>query len=164
MKTIQLISGALGKVLEVLIVYLLAQMTVLMSVQLLARHFPIITGVFWAEELARYSMVTMIFLGAAVSCRYKEHIAMPLLDEVLKGKARIVLKLVVSLLSGVFLVILIRYGFGILPTIAMQVSATMQMPMNYVYITIPIGACIMLFYVLVEILELSLELAGKGEK
>ena len=160
MKIIQLVSNALGKVLEVFTAYLLVQMLVLMSVQLLARHFPIITGVFWAEELARFSMITVIFFGAAISCKNKDHIAASIMEELLKGKARIIIKLVVCMLSAAFLFVVIRYGFEILPVISLQVSANMQVPMNFVYIVIPIGACVMLFYVLLQMLELVLELVG----
>ena len=107
MKIIHLVSNIIGKALEAVIAILLFQMLVLMTLQLLARHFPVITGVFWAEELSRFSMITLIFIGAAISCKNKDHIAATLLEENLKGKARIALKIGVSLLSVAFLAVFI---------------------------------------------------------
>ena len=164
MKAIQLVSKVIGKILEVLIAYLLAQMSVLMALQLLVRHFPILPNFFWAEELARFSMAAIIFLGAAISSRYRDHIAVTFFEEILKGKARIILKLFVSMLSIVFLSVLVKYGFMMLPSVSRQVSATLQMPMSWIYAMIPIGACLMLFYVLIEVVELIMSLTGKGEK
>ena len=163
MKVIQKISKITGKVLEVLIVYLLAQMTVLMFLQVLGRHLQI-GGIVWAEELSRYSMITMVFFGSAVSCRLKDHIAVTFLDEVLKGKKRIIYKLFIALLSVVFLYFIIKFGFQMLPVLAFQTSANMRMPMNFIYAMIPVGGCIMLFYVVIEILELTADLAGKKKE
>jgi len=162
MKAIQMISKITGKILEVFIVCLLVLMTVLMFMQVVGRHLQI-GGIVWAEELSRYSMITMIFFGSAVSCRFKNHISITFLDELLKGKTRILYKLAIALLSVVFLYFVIKFGFNMLPVLSFQKSANMRLPMNYAYAVVPVGGCIMLFYVVIEILELTAELAGAGK-
>ena len=160
MKIIRLISEILGRVLTVLIVSLLVQMLMLMFLQVIGRHL-LLRGLFWAEELSRYSMVTIVYLGAAVACKNRDHIAVTFFEGKLKGKLQKIYRLIIALLSAGFLAAVIKFGFEALPLIAMQTSANMRMPMHYIYVMIPLGSCIMLFYIFVEILELILELAGK---
>lgn len=155
MKIIQSISTIVGKALEVMIAFLLILMTALMFAQFLGR-FIFKNGIFWAEELSRFTMVTMVYLGAGLACKNKDHIRVTFLDEYLKGIAHKAFTLVVSLLSIAFLIAIARHGFSVLSIVSSQKSANMQITMNLVYMMIPIGSCIMIFYLLVEILELFL--------
>jgi TRAP-type C4-dicarboxylate transport system permease small subunit len=152
MKIIQKLSDILGKILEVLIVFLLVLMTALMFAQVLGR-FIFKNGLFWAEELSRFTMVTMVYLGAGLACKYKDHISVTILDEFLKGPLHKIYRLFLSLLSIVFLFVIAYYGFKVLAVVSTQKSANMQITMNWIYMMMPIGAVIMIFYVLVEILE-----------
>jgi len=153
MKTIQTIAGIMGKVLNVLVVSIFLLMTSLMFAQILGR-FVFKNGIFWAEELSSYSMITMVYLAAGLACKNKDHIAVTFLDEALKGNVRKIYKLIISLIGIVFLVIIAKIGFSVLPLVASQRSASMQITMNLVYMMIPIGSCIMIFYLIIEMLEL----------
>ena len=155
MKVIHTISTVLGKLLEALIVFFMVLMTVLMFSQFMGR-FLFKNGIFWAEELSRFSMVTMVYLGAGLACKEKDHIRVTLLDEYLKGTARKILHLVIAVISIAFLLVIARYGFSVLSIVSKQISANMQITMNFVYMMLPIGSCIMIFYIIVEILELFL--------
>jgi C4-dicarboxylate transporter DctQ subunit len=155
MKTIQTISNVLEKILNVFIVFLILVMTVLMFAQVVGR-FALRSGIFWAEELSRFSMITMVYLGAGVACKYREHISVTILDEFLKGTARKIYRIIISAISIAFLLIVARIGFYILPIISQQRSANLQITMNLVYIMVPIGSCIMIFYSILGILELFL--------
>ena len=155
MKVIRSISDVTGKILEAFIVFLLMLMTALMFAQFLGR-FIFKNGIFWAEELSRFTMVTMVYLGAGLACKNNEHIRITILDEVIKGPANKVLHLFIAIISIVFLTAIAKYGFAVLPIVSTQKSANMQITMNLVYMMIPIGSCIMIFYNLVEILELFL--------
>jgi TRAP-type C4-dicarboxylate transport system permease small subunit len=162
MEIIQKISGALGKLLNVVVVVLLALMSVLIFAQVLGR-FIFRNGLFWAEELSRFSMVTMVYLGAGLACKYRDHIAVTILDEMLKGKIRKIYRIGIALISIAFLSILTYYGFFVLGTVGGQLSANMQISMSVVYVMIPIGAVIMILYLLIEIIEIIFS-ADKGEK
>jgi TRAP-type C4-dicarboxylate transport system permease small subunit len=145
----------MGKVLEVFITFLLILMTALMFAQFLGR-FIFKNGIFWAEELSRFTMVTMVYMGAGLACKNRDHIRITILDEIIKGPAHKALDLLIAVLSIAFLAAIARYGFAVLPIVSTQKSANMQITMNLIYMMMPIGSCIMIFYILVEILELFL--------
>jgi TRAP-type C4-dicarboxylate transport system permease small subunit len=139
---------------------LLVLMTVLMFAQILGR-FIFHNGIFWAEELSRFTMVTMVYLGAGLACKHKDHIRVTVLEEFLKGGILKSYRAVIVLISIIFTSILVYYGFKVLPLLHTQLSANLQLPMNYIYMVMPIGACIMIFYLLVELLEIVFVKGGK---
>ncbi|MDR2080177.1 MAG: TRAP transporter small permease [Treponema sp.] len=162
MEIIQKISLIIGRLLNVVVVALLALMSILIFAQVLGR-FVFKNGLFWAEELARFSMVTMVYLGAGLACKYRDHIKVTIVEEMLKGRIRKIYRIVIALISIGFLSILTYYGFSVLGVVRDQISANMQISMSIVYVMIPIGAAIMILYLLIEIIEIIV-LADKGEK
>ena len=159
MRLIQTIANITGKVLDGLVIFLLILMTGLMFAQFLGR-FVFKNGIFWAEELSRFTMVTMVYLGAGLACKNKDHIRITILDVYLKGTAYRILSLIIALLSVGFLAVIARYGFSVLSIVSRQKSANMQITMNWIYMMMPIGSCIMIFYIIVEILEMFLVKKG----
>jgi len=155
MKVIQIISNILGKILEILIVFLIMLMTGLMFAQVLGR-FIFQNGLFWAEELSRFIMITLVYLGAGIACKNKDHISITILNGILKdtGIKNKIHKLIVALLNIAFLAIVAKIGFSVLSVVSSQKSANMQITMNLIYMVIPIGSCIMIFYLIVEIIQL----------
>jgi TRAP-type C4-dicarboxylate transport system permease small subunit len=162
MKVLQKISEILGVIISVIIVALLMLMSVMMFAQVVGRYL-FHNGIFWAEELSRFSMVTMVFFGAGLACKNKDHIRVTILDEFFKGNFRKLYRLVIACVSICFLVILAYYGFFVLPTVSGQISANMQVRMNFIYMMIPIGALIMILYLVIEIIEIVYS-AAKGDK
>jgi TRAP-type C4-dicarboxylate transport system permease small subunit len=69
MRIIRLLSDGLGKVLDALIVLFIVTMTVFMTAQVAGRYL-FGTGLYWAEELSRFSMVFMVYTGAALASRH----------------------------------------------------------------------------------------------
>jgi TRAP-type C4-dicarboxylate transport system permease small subunit len=162
MEIIRKISLVIGKLLNVAVVVLLVLMSVLIFAQVLGR-FIFQNGLFWAEELARFSMVTMVYLGAGLACKYGDHIKVTVLEEMFKGRIRKIYRIIIALISIGFLSILTYYGLSVLGMVSSQLSANMQLPMSVVYVMIPTGAAIMILYLLIEIIEIVF-LADKGER
>jgi TRAP-type C4-dicarboxylate transport system permease small subunit len=164
MEIIQKISGILGKVLNVVVTALLVLMSALMFAQVLGR-FLFKNGLFWAEELSRFSMVTMVYMGAGLACKYKDHIAVTILGEMFKGRISKIYRTVIALISIGFLGVVTYYGFFVLDVVSSQQSANMQIPMSLVYVMIPTGSAIMIFYLIIEILEIifSTDKGGKPQ-
>jgi len=98
----------------------------------------------------------MVYLGAGVLCKNREHISITILEDIFKNKGikEKIYKLIIALFSIGFLIIVAKIGFAVLSIVSSQTSANMQMTMNLIYMMIPIGSCIMIFYLLVEILQL----------
>lgn len=103
----------------------------------------------FTEEVSRFAVIWLSLLGTAYACGRLEHMAYDMLAEKLKGQAllahmRVVAALVLTFSAAVFL-----YGGLKLVLRAFEVeqfSATLEVPMGYVYSCIPVaGACIVLY-------------------
>lgn len=102
----------------------------------------------WSEELGRYTFVWMSFLGMAVGMKYGSHIALDILEKKLKGVSQKSLVLFNNLLLTVFGVLLTYSGFLLVQLGSRQTSPSLGIPMQYVYIVIPISGIILLYFVI----------------
>ncbi|UFJ41408.1 TRAP transporter small permease [Brevibacillus humidisoli] len=141
------IIDTLNKGLRYFAAILLAVMSALIVYQVLAR----ILGQYidmelprWTEELARYLMIWLVFIGASLAVRYAALIGMEAIAERLPVKPQKGLRIVVLLVSKVFYVVLIIYGIEMLGHVSTQLSPGLKMPMAFVYAAIPAGGLFML--------------------
>lgn len=100
----------------------------------------------WAEELVRYVVVWMSFLGAGMGVARGAHISMGLLVSVLPGRLSIFALRAGHLGAMVFALFLMVAGAEHVLTVRGfgQVSSAMRMPMWIVYLCLPVGAAIFL--------------------
>ena len=70
-------------------------------VQILTRYVPFIK-ITWTEEVAVYAFIWTILMGAAVELKRNEHFAFEVLRGSLKGKAKLVLEVLIYLCLTVF--------------------------------------------------------------
>jgi TRAP-type C4-dicarboxylate transport system permease small subunit len=95
----------------------------------------------WSEELARYLMVWMGMLGAVVAQRKGLHIGVRVLVERLpKPLWDRVLAPLVQLAAMAFLLVIFWQGWELTAFNASQLSPAMQAPMYLPYVSIPVGA------------------------
>jgi len=102
----------------------------------------------WTEELARYVFVWMSMLGTAVGVKYGAHIALDLLEKKLRGLARQILIAVNQLLILAFGGFLAYSGFKLMQIGARQTSPTLSLPMEWVYVVIPVSGLLIIFFVI----------------
>lgn len=147
MKIVYELSRWLDRICSFLITYLLVWMTVMMALEIAARAI-FNSGITWSEEMARFSMVWMVFLGAAVATRAETHISVTALEEKFPGLKKW-LKPIQNLLSFIYLIIVIWISWSVLPIVNTQTSANLQIPMSVMYISIPVSFIIMCIHFLV---------------
>jgi TRAP-type C4-dicarboxylate transport system permease small subunit len=138
--------------------FLLAVIAVVVLLQVGVRFVLTAAGVNiaapWTEELARYLLVWMIFLGAGVGCRRMQLIALTFVINWLPpwlGSAARLLALCLCLwLFGILLV----YGWQFVQLIGRsEMSPVMQISKSWVYWAMPIGAALMIVNTLAFIAE-----------
>ena len=95
----------------------------------------------WSEELARYCMLYISFLGIGAGIKYHKHVGVDLLGTMLKPKGKRVLMLILAVITtliiGVFTYYTGKVTLKILKT--GQVSPAAHIPMWIPYATIPLG-------------------------
>ena len=98
----------------------------------------------WAEEVARYMMVWLTFLGAGPVLRYGGHIAVDNFQDSLPTQwARVVRLFIAVLLTG-FFVFIIWYGLIYVDRVQYQMTPTTQVSMSWVYGAMPAGGVLLL--------------------
>lgn len=97
----------------------------------------------WTEELARFLMIWLTFLGAAFSFQYGAHIGITLITNKIPRKLAAVVQVIVCLLCVSLFSILIVQGYDLVMRSTTQVSPALGLPMNYVYTIIPISGLLM---------------------
>jgi C4-dicarboxylate transporter DctQ subunit len=153
------LSRIIDRVESFAVVMLILTATVVAIIQVVARYV-FNNSLYWSEELILYALITMSFLAASMGVRHSAHISVEAVYAFVGPRTARVLRMIAAVLGIVFAGSLVYYGWRLyLNTSEMgQLSPAMQIPVAYVYLSIPIaGAFMVLRY-----LELLVHLA-RGE-
>ena len=139
----KLVSG-LHKLEEYSLILCLTVMGIILFVQIIMRTV-FSAPLKWAEELARYLQIWITFLGIGYGIRRGSHIGMTLLRDRLPRVLQALCGLVVDMAGLLAFMVLFRTSLQVL---AHQnvVSTAMELPMQLVYLVIPVGAVIYMAY------------------
>ena len=154
-------SNAVNTLVEYIVAILMGLMTIVVFVQVLFRLFA--GSLPWSEELARYMMIYLGYMGASVGVKYGNHIAVEFLSTMLPKKGQDVLQIVVDLLSLVCFAVIIFYGLKVVNITMMQKSPAMQVKMGYIYFSLVLGGGLMFFQCVVDLVNtIGRLVTGKG--
>ena len=140
--------------------YLLAILLPFMCVVIFIATFCRFTNILiipWAEELARYCMIWILFLGASAAAKKGEHFCVTAFTMLLPQKIQKILVVVRMLLMTGFTLFVCRFCIVILQNQMMmgQVTPSLKIPMWVMYTAVLVGGVLMLIrYVVHGIQEL----------
>lgn len=131
---------------------LMLSSTLILFVNVLLRYI-FHSSTTWAEEVIRYSIIWVAFVGGSLCARQGEHIGIELFTTLLPPKANKALRVLANLIAAVFVAIFAVYAFGLTMQIVQlnQRSPAVYMPMWIVYSSMPLGG----FLMAVRFLELA---------
>ncbi|MBS1156830.1 MAG: Tripartite ATP-independent periplasmic transporter DctQ component [Proteobacteria bacterium] len=112
----------------------------------------------FTEEASRFSIIWLSLLGTAYACGRLEHMAYTMLPEKLHGEKLLAHMRSVALIVLFFGSTVMLYGGGKLAMRTFQyeqLSATLALPMGYVYLCIPISGALVVFYQILILLKPS---------
>ena len=99
----------------------------------------------WTEEIARYGLMWVVFIGGAMVTRRNTHIAVELLSNVMKpGPLRAALLAFVDFVKLAFLGLLAFVSWTITERMHQQRMTVFDLPMSYVYGGVAFGCFLML--------------------
>ncbi len=100
----------------------------------------------WTEEIARYALMWVVFIGGAMVTRRNTHIAVELLSNVMKpGRLRATLLAIVDFIKLAFIGLLAFVSWTITERMHQQRMTVFDLPMSYVYAGVAFGCFLMLF-------------------
>lgn len=154
MKNMRAIRRGLDQILGGVNVFLFGFMVVVGSYQILVRYlFNKPSTV--SEELLTYSFTWMALLAAAYVFGKREHMRMGFLADRLTPGKRQVLDIVIEGIIFLFASIVLVYGGLQITLLTMtQKTASLGIPMGYVYMVVPICGVLILVYSVLNLLEM----------
>ena len=136
---------------------LLAAIAVVVMIQVLVRFILTAIGVdvraSWTEELARYLLCWMVFLGAAYGCRKAQLMALDFAVSKLPGALGQAARYLSLLLCLGFFLLLVQVGWSFVEFGRTESSPVMRLSMHWIYAAIPVGAALMVVNTLGLMLE-----------
>lgn len=144
---------ALHFILKTLVVVLFIAMVILIAAQVYTRFFTD-SSLTWSEELARYTMVYMVFLAAVLVAREKGHICIDDVVRRLSVKGRTAVLCISSLLQILFFATVVWGAYRLFPTASLRVSPAIGIPIPYVYFCVPLSCVMMLVYTVRDLVHL----------
>ena len=108
-------------------------------------------SIVWAEEVIRYTFIWMFFLCMPEATRIGAHITLDIFPSRLKGKNKTIVNILIEIINIAFLAIVVFYGMKITIVNMAQSSAALRIPYGFVYLAIPVGGSLMLFFTVYRI-------------
>ena len=100
----------------------------------------------WTEEIARYGLMWVVFIGGIMVTRRNTHIAVELLSNVMKpGPLRATLLAFVDFVKLGFIGLLAFLSWTIIERMGVQRMTVFDLPMSYVYAGVALGCFVMFF-------------------
>jgi len=162
-KSIEQISAKVSriseKVVQVTLVGMVAIMTVIIIIQVFMRYL-FLFSLSWSEEVARYLMIWVSFLGASLALKYGFHIGVEFIMNRIPEKIREWVHLVAKIGILIFLIYFTIGGFRISWAVRDQDSPALLFSMAYAYLAAPVGG----LFMIIQLLNLLVEDWGKVRK
>ena len=154
METMLKIKAGIMRVLSIVIIFLFAFMTVIGTYQIVTRYFfnkPSTVS----EELLTYSFTWMALLASAYVFGKRDHMRMGFLADKLTGPVRKVLELCIDALTfALAAVVLVYGGISITRLTMIQTTASLRVPMGYIYVIVPVSGILIMIFAAMNAVEM----------
>ena len=117
-------------------------MTVVVIAQVVCRYL-LNNSLFWSEELERYMLVWLTFLGASVAYRRKMHPGVNILFKRLSPSCRRYTTIGVHLLSLFFFIIMVWYGCRFSYFVRLQTTTALSIPKWIIFTAVPLSGLLL---------------------
>lgn len=144
----------LNQILEVICVIFFIFITIIGTYQIVTRYvFNSPSTV--SEELLTYSFTWLAVLSAALVFGKREHMRMGFLADKMTGMLAKVVNIIIELLVLLFAAgVMVYGGISITKLTTTQVTASLGIPMAYIYVVIPISGVLIIIYCILNIIKI----------
>lgn len=109
----------------------------------------------WTEELARYLFIWISMIGAAYGVKQQSHFGFEMLVKKMSPRMQVAGHYAVQLGMGILVFVLIFYGLRMLKIVSFQITPALQIPMRYVYYSLPVSGVLMSFHLVYNLLTIQ---------
>ncbi len=119
------------------------------SIQVFAR-FIFDRPLVWSDELARFTLIWMVFIGAAVVAFDNKHMAVEIFHAKLSPKINLILSLFMRVLVLIFLFITAYSSIDLIQISHYQHSGALGIPNSYWRVAAPVGCVLMMIFIVIR--------------
>ena len=143
------------------VVVLVAAITVIVALGVFFR-FVLNNSLPWTEEVAKFVMVWLAFIGAPVVLKEGGHIAIDFIPARLPARLGHALLMLIQIVVMVVLAVLVYQGWALAWNALPQVAATVEVSLFYIFLAVPIGSVLMLTVALELMLRQAAAIRSPG--
>ena len=118
----------------------------------------------WSEEVPRYLLVWITYLGAALAVKYKEHISLDVFFNLMPVRARQVGHLILNVLIGAVGMIMLVFGIGLVRQFGDDLMESIAVKNIWFYLAMPISGGLMILYIIQDTWKSILGLGEQKEE
>ncbi len=123
-------------------------------------RFVLKIGLMWVDQYARYMLIWAVFLAANVLIYKDELMRVDFLDEIWPDNLKRIREIIYTFIFVVMLCVLVKYGLDqAISYIGVQLMG-IRIDKFWVYLSIPVGAALMLFQYLMNLICALFEKKG----
>jgi TRAP-type C4-dicarboxylate transport system permease small subunit len=151
----EIIKNALDKILATICTILFGGMVILVTWQVITRFiFNNPSAV--SEELAKYGFVWLVLFGAAFVFGENGHMAIDFIKDKFPRKLQMITEVFIEVVVFSFsALVLVKGGFAATSLAWNQMNASLNLPMGYLYLAIPLSGIFTMYYCIYNIYIIS---------
>lgn len=115
----------------------------------------------WSEEVPRYLLVWITYLGAGLAVNYKEHISLDFFFNLMPVRARQIGAMILNVLIAIVGLIMVVYGIGLVNHFGDDLMESIPVRNFWLYLAMPVSGVLMLLYIIQQMWK---QFLGLGEK
>jgi TRAP-type C4-dicarboxylate transport system permease small subunit len=147
----------MDRVLEIICIIIFAVMVVVGTYQIVTRYVFSSPSTI-SEELLTYAFTWLALFAAALVFGKRQHMRMSYFADKLGEGGQFILSLLGEVLSGGFAALVLIYGgASITKLTATQITASLGVPMSYVYAALPVSGVLTVIYTVMNIIDILKE-------
>ncbi len=156
------IYSILQKIIRVMLCMLLISMVLIVFANVISRYY-LNAALAWSEEVTRFMLIWMVFLGAVLAYVNDEHLGLDVLVRSLPRRLQLGVAVLADMLI-MFAVWLLIHGAFILTVGSWEWEApATSVPYGYIYTIVPVCGTILLLQAFCKMLMHARELFRHGE-
>ncbi len=145
MSVLEKVSFNVNRWIEYLLFGLGFSMALLVAVQVFCRYI-LNQSLFWSEELARYMLVWLTFLGASAAYYKGAHPGVDVLYNRLSPTLRRISTILIHLSALTLFTVMVVYGYRFAHFVRLQTTPALQLPKWIVLGIIPLSGAILMLH------------------
>ncbi len=115
----------------------------------------------WSEEVPRYLLVWITYLGAALAVKFKEHISLDVFFNMMPLRMRQVGHILLNGLIAIVATIMVTYGIALISQFKDDLMESIPVTNFWLYLVMPISGALMLLFIIQDTWKAILGLGKK---